>query len=217
MANFDSVVFDFDGTVADTGEGVFEGIRYAIRMEGLEQPDDIEIRKFIGPPLIDSFQKLYPGIDDDCVTRLLIHYRAKYSVEGIYKFRLYDGMENLLQALKDNGVKTGIASSKPEIFISHILKTCDLEKYFDVAVGANNNESVNSTKEALVRDARHRLGDDEKVLMIGDRKFDILGAHGAGIPCAAVLFGYGNKAEFEEFHADYIVENCEELKKIILE
>lgn len=215
MANFDSVIFDFDGTIADTGEGVFEGIRYAIRMEGLEQPDDIQIRKFIGPPLIDSFQKLYPGIEDDCVTRLLIHYRAKYSVDGIYKFSLYDGMAELLQTLKDNSVKTGIASSKPEMFISHILKTCDLEKYFDAAAGTSNDESIN-TKEAIVRDARHRLGDDEKVLMVGDRKFDIIGAHDAGVPCAAVLFGYGNREEFEEYKADYIAKDCNDLKKIIL-
>lgn len=214
MTNFDTVIFDFDGTVADTGEGIFECIRYAIRMEGLEQPNDTEMRRFIGPPLTYSFHKQFPEIDDDCVTRLLIHYRAKYSVDGIYKFKLYDGMEELLRSLRSAGVKTAVGSSKPEVFIEHIVKNSMLSDCFDATVGTSS-DTENSGKKAIITDAINRLGGSNKALMVGDRKFDIDGAHEAGIPCAAVLFGYGSREEFEEHNAEYIVDSCKQLEEII--
>lgn len=215
--NFDSVIFDFDGTVADTGEGVFESVRYAIRMEGLPQPSDKEIRSFIGPPLSESFHSFFPEIDDDRVTQLIIHYRAKYSVDGIYKFKLYDGMESLLERLRSAGVKIAIGSSKPEVFINHILETCGLKKYFDAAVGAQT-DSVGNDKADVVAEAIKRLSKlgASKPLMVGDRKYDIIGAHKCGLPCAGVTFGYGGVGEFEEYGADYIVNVCEEIDKIVI-
>ena len=217
MTGFDSVIFDFDGTVADTCEGVFECIRYAIDKEGLPQPPDSYMRKFVGPPFKMSFPECFPGIDDACVDRLIAFYREKYAVSGIYKFRLYDGMEELLGFLKENGIKAGIASSKPEIFINQLLDKCGLRKYFDVPVGAKS-EDAHPDKAEIVAEAKERLAKlgCTKPLMVGDRKFDILGAKAENVPCAAVLFGYGSREEFEEFGADYIVADCEELKKIII-
>ena len=214
---FDSVIFDFDGTVADTGVGVFQSIRYAIDKEGLPQPPDSEMRKFVGPPFKSSFPEFFPWIDDACVDRLIAWYRETYSVDGIYKFTLYDGMEELLQFLKDNGIKTGIASSKPEHFINQILDKCGLRKYFDVPVGAAS-ENVHPDKAEIVNAAKTRLAElgCTKPLMVGDRKFDIAGAKSENVPCAAVLFGYGSREEFEEYGADYIVADCEELRKIIV-
>lgn len=213
---FDSVIFDFDGTVADTGVGVFESIRYAIDKEGLPQPPDSYMNKFVGPPFKASFPECFPYIDDACVDRLIAYYRETYSVSGIYKFTLYDGMEELLQYLKDKGIKTGIASSKPEIFINQIMDKCGLRKYFDVPVGAQT-EDAHAGKAELVRAAVNRLNElgCTKPLMVGDRKFDIEGAKAENVPCAAVLFGYGSREEFEEYGADYIVADCEELKHII--
>lgn len=218
MSCYDSVIFDFDGTVADTGEGVFECIRYAIEKEGLPQPPDSYMNKFVGPPFKMSFPECFPGIDDECVDRLIAWYRELYSVSGIYKFRLYDGMEELLIALKENGIRTGIASSKPEMFINQILDKCDLRKYFDVPIGAKS-ENAHPDKAEIVAEAKERLArlGCSRPLMVGDRKFDIAGAKAEGVPCAAVLFGYGSREELEEYQADYIAANCEELKKIILE
>ena len=217
MNQFHTVIFDFDGTVADTGEGIFECIRYAVRMEGLPQPSEEELRKFIGPPLLDSFVRAYPDISLEQATQLVIHYRAKYSVDGIYKFRLYDGMLDLLEKLKKAGIRTAIGSSKPETFIKSILDSADLGQYFDVAAGSTPGVKE-CTKFMIISDALSRLGvsDLDGVLMIGDRKYDIDGAHEVGIPCAAVLFGYGSQAEFEEHQADYIVKDCKQLEEIIL-
>jgi phosphoglycolate phosphatase len=217
MVNFDSVIFDFDGTVADTGEGVFDSVRYAIRMEGLAQPSDEDIRKFIGPPLFESFHSEFPEIDDDRVQKLIIHFRAKYSVDGIYKFKVYDGMETLLDNLHRAGVKTAIASSKADTFINFILKNCGLAQYFDEAVGANMKYTA-SDKSGLVGEAleRMKVTDRNRVLMVGDRKYDIEGAHKQNVACAAVLFGYGNLEEFKEYKAEYIVKDCAELEKIIV-
>lgn len=216
MPAFDSVIFDFDGTVADTGEGVFESIRYAIDKEGLPQPPDGEMRRFVGPPFKQSFPECFPWIDEACVDRLIAYYREVYSVKGIYKFTLYDGMEELLQFLKNKGIKTGIASSKPEMFINQILDKCGLRKYFDVPVGAKS-ENVHPNKAEIVNAAKVRLAElgCTKPLMVGDRMFDIEGAKAENVPCAAVLFGYGSLEEFEEHGADYIVKDCDELKKII--
>ncbi|MDD6275545.1 MAG: HAD-IA family hydrolase [Clostridia bacterium] len=217
MNRFNTVIFDFDGTVADTGEGIFECIRYAVRMEGLPQPSEEELRRFIGPPLLDSFMRAYPEISPEQATQLVIHYRAKYSVDGIYKFRLYDGMIDLFKKLRENGIRTAIGSSKPETFIKCILDSADLGQYFDVAAGSTPGIQE-CTKAMIIRDALTRLEIDnpDGVLMIGDRKYDIDGAHEIGIPCAAVLFGYGSQEEFEEHKADYIVSDCKQLEKIIL-
>ncbi len=218
MPNFDCVIFDFDGTVADTGEGLFEGIRYAIRMEGLKQPTDAEMREFVGPPLTESFKRQFPEISDEQVNKLIIHYRAKYSVDGYYKFRLYDGMEDLLLTLKAEGIKTGIGSSKPQVFLDHILKTCDLEKFFDAPVGADS-DAITSKKE-IVEKAANILNEKfgcTKPLMVGDTKFDIIGARQAGVPSVGVTFGYGKVEELLIHGADYLADNCEDIKRIVFE
>ncbi|MBQ8574480.1 MAG: HAD-IA family hydrolase [Clostridia bacterium] len=217
MANFDCVLLDFDGTVADTSEGIFEGIRYGIRMEGLMQPSPEEMRTFIGPPLNVGFRNHFPEISDEQVDRLIIHYRAKYSVDGYYKFKLYDGMEDLLLTLKENGIKTGIATSKPQVFIDHIVKTCDLKKYFDVVVGAEA-DVLNGGKKGIIEKAFNLLKPYgcEKPLMVGDTKFDIIGAKDAGVPSVAVTFGFGSVDEMIVNGANYVAKNCEEIKDIVL-
>ncbi|MBO5421462.1 MAG: HAD-IA family hydrolase [Clostridia bacterium] len=217
MAKFDCVLLDFDGTVADTSEGIFEGIRYGIRMEGLPQPSPEDMRTFIGPPLNEGFRNHYPDISDEQVQQLIIHYRARYSVDGYYKFRLYDGMEDLLLTLRKEGIKTGIATSKPQVFIDHIAKTCDLEKYFDVIVGADADK-LDSGKKEIIEKAFNMLKPSgcEKPLMVGDTKYDILGAKNAGVPSVAVTFGFGSVDEMIVAGATYVAKNCEEIKNIVL-
>lgn len=218
MIFYDSVIFDFDGTVADTGAGVFSSVRYAIDKEGLPQPSDSVIRTFAGPPLFDSFHDTFPEIDDNCADRLIDYFRENYSAKGVYQFELYDGMENLLKELKESGIKTAIASSKPTHFIKQIIAYCGLDKYFDIPIGAQSDK-VDPNKTDIVRAAKERLSElgCSKPLMVGDRKFDILGAHSQNIPIAAVLFGFGSREEFEEYKAEYIVADCDELRKIIMD
>ena len=217
MSNFDAVLFDFDGTVADTGEGVFLCVRYAIDAHGLEQPSDEDIRKFIGPPMIVSYHTLYPQLNDDEVQSLMQSYREKYAEVGLYKYELYDGISELLKKLNENGIKTAVASSKPQEALENIIKVSGIDKYFDCIVGADRNYT-DSDKATIVEEAIKRTGvtDKSRVLMVGDRKYDIVGAHKAGIACAAVLFGYGSQEEFDEYRADYVVNSFKEVEKIVL-
>lgn len=217
MSNFDAVLFDFDGTVADTGEGVFLCVRYAIDAHGLEQPSDEEIRKFIGPPMIVSYHTLYPQLSNDEVQSLMQSYREKYAEVGLYKYKLYDDITELLKKLNENGIKTAVASSKPQEALQNIIKVSGIDKYFDCIVGADRNYT-DSDKATIVEEAIKRTGvtDKRRVLMVGDRKYDIVGAHKAGIACAAVLFGYGSQEEFDEYRADYVVKSFKEVEKIVL-
>ena len=217
MSKFDAVLFDFDGTVADTGEGVFFCIRKAIERFGLRQPTESEIRKFIGPPMVVSYKTLYPQLGDDEVQKLLVSFREDYVKTGLYKFRLYDGITELLKKLSESGIKTAVASSKPQKELERIITYSGIDKYIGAIVGADINYK-DSDKATIVEDAMKKLGveDKSRVLMVGDRKYDIVGAHKVGIACAAVLFGYGSREEFEEYKAEYIVESFEEVEKLVI-
>lgn len=215
MSNFDAVLFDFDGTVADTGDGVFACVRYAIDSYGLEQPSDSEIRKFIGPPMVTSYHALYPQLTDDEVMSLVNRFREKYKSDGLFNYRIYDGMLELLKKLRSNEIKTAVASSKPQEELERIIKASELCKYIDCIVGTDITYK-DSDKATIVGEAIKRLGADKsRVLMVGDRKFDIIGAHKIGIPCVAVLYGYGSREEFEECKAEYIVSSCDEIAKTV--
>lgn len=213
--NFDAVIFDFDGTVADTGKGIFGSIRYALNACSLPQLDEKSLRTFIGPPLHDSFKREC-GADDEMCVKLVAKYRENYAVKGIFEFELYPGMEELLKKLKAEGIVTGIASSKPEDFINIILNNTRLNKYFDFTSGSDPRY-VESDKTEIVKKCirKMKLPENSKILMVGDRLYDIVGAHNAGIKCAAVLFGYGNPEEFKKYKAEYIAKDVNELKNII--
>lgn len=217
MLNFDAVLFDFDGTVADTGEGVFCCVRHSIEVFGLEQPSDEDIRKFIGPPLLTSYHSFFPQLSDKELDEIVQCFRTEYDKFGKLKYRIYDGIEDLLKLLYKKGIKTAVASSKPQDFLEQILADSGIDKYFSSIVGASKGYN-DSDKASIVNTAIKNLGinNHKRVLMVGDRKFDIIGAKKVGVPCAAVLYGYGNREEFEEYKAEYIVENCNELAKIIL-
>ena len=216
MAKFDCVLLDFDGTVADTSEGIFEGIRYGIRMEGLPMPSPESMKTFIGPPLNEGFRNHFPEASGEQIEMMIIHYRAKYSVSGYYKFKLFDGMEDLLLTLRENGIKTGVATSKPQVFMDHIAKTCDLEKYFDVIVGAESDK-LDAGKKDIIEKAFNSLKVHgcEKPVMVGDTKFDIIGAREAGVPSIAVTFGFGSVDEMIVNGANYVAKNCEDIKNIV--
>ena len=213
--NFDAVIFDFDGTVADTGKGIFGSIRYALNACSLPQLDEKSLRTVIGPPLHDSFKREC-GADDEMCVKLVAKYRENYAVKGIFEFELYPGMEELLKKLKAEGIVTGIASSKPEDFINVILNNTRLNKYFYFTSGSDPRY-VESDKTEIVKKCirKMKLPENSKILMVGDRFYDIVGAHNAGIECAAVLFGYGNPEEFKKYKAEYIAKDVNELKNII--
>ena len=206
MARYDYVIFDFDGTVVDTGEGIVKSLQYSFEQMGREIPDMSDLKKFIGPPIHYSYTHFY-GVSEDEVGEYIKKYRERYKIKGIYESVLYDGMKELLSELRSRGVKLGIASSKPEHLIYSVADYLKITDMFDAIVGVKIDDSNHSTKTGLVLDAMKKQGakDKSRVLMVGDRCFDIDGASGAGVKSCGALWGYGNEEEFKAHNADFII------------
>lgn len=216
MATFDYVIFDFDGTVADTGEGILKSLQYSFTAMGDPAPDLSDLKKFIGPPVYYSYTHFY-GISEEKVDLYIKKYRERYREKGIYESEVYPGLENLIISLKEQNIKVGIASSKPESLIYSVADYLEITDMFDAIIGVKSDNSKHSTKAGLISRATEELGatDKDKVLMVGDRLFDIDGAHEAGVKCCAALWGYGNREEFEEHNADFIVEQPKDILKLL--
>ena len=215
MSRFDAVLFDFDGTVADTGKGIFGGVYHTLAHMGLEPPPEEKLRYFIGPPLHDSFQTVF-GFDAETSDAAVKKYREYYREKGMFELTFYDGMEELLVRLRVSGVKTGIASAKPDIFLKEIIARYQVDEFFDTIAGSDIN-SIHSDKAEIISAAIDGLGglDKSRVLMAGDRKFDIAGAKTAGVKSCGVLYGYGSRAELEEAGAEYLVKTPGEIFEIV--
>ena len=217
MRKYDYVIFDFDGTVTDTGEGILKSLQYSFEQMGDPVPDLSDLKKFIGPPIHYSFVTFY-GVKEEEVGKYIEKYRERYRKIGIYECCLYDGMLDTLKKLKENGVKIGIASSKPISLIYDVMNYLKITELFDAVVGTQFDDSNHSGKKDLVLQSMAELGADDKsrVLMVGDRYFDIDGAAGAGVDSCGVLFGYGNEQEFKEHGATYIVATAQEIVDIAI-
>lgn len=204
MKKFDILLFDLDGTLTDSQEGIFNCVEYALAAEKITVDDRASLRRFIGPPLVDSFMQFY-GFDRERAEKATAKYRERYSVTGIFENRVYEGIPEALEMLKKSGKRLGVATSKPEIYAVRIIEKFGLARYFEVITGAELDGRRNSKAEVIAECLR-RFGDPDKntVLMIGDRKHDILGAKKCGIKSAGVRFGYADKDELENVGADFI-------------
>ncbi len=212
--SFKAAIFDLDGTIMDSGEGIVRSVGYALDKMGVTDYDERTNYRFIGPPLIDSFMEYY-SMNEEEAARAVAYYRERYSVTGIYEAHMYDGVRELLFELKERGVKLYIGSSKPEKFVRMILEKQGILDLFDFVAGATFDESRNNKEQVLTYLFEQEEIDKNSAVMIGDRHHDIEGAHYVGIPCIAVLYGFGNEAEFLEHGAEYIAADTEEILKII--
>ena len=178
--------------------------------------DRTALRPFIGPPLGESFQ-VYYGLSKEESEQAIKYYRERFSVKGLYENEVYEGVEKMLQDLKESGKKLILATSKPEKFTMLILEHFDLLKYFDFVAGATMDGS-RGEKADVIRYALEISGIEDKTeaIMVGDRKFDILGAKENGLASIGVLYGFGDREELTEAGADYIVERAEDIVKVLL-
>ncbi len=201
---YEYVLFDLDGTITDPREAIREGVCYALENLGyVVDKDTLDL--FIGPPLMESFQGFY-DMPKDVAEKAVDLYRIHYRKYGVCKNDLYDGIKEVFIELKKRGKKLILATSKPEVFSIDILKQFDLLKYFDFISGATLTFE-RTTKSEIIKYAldNMHISNMKKVIMIGDRKYDIEGAREFGIETIAVLYGYGNINEFVEHKAKYIV------------
>jgi phosphoglycolate phosphatase len=208
-------LFDLDGTLTDPGIGITNSVAYALKKFDIEVADKSELFKFIGPPLQNSFQEYYNFTEEQSVLAVQ-YYREYFKDKGIYENIVYDGVIELLSALKRENKSIILATSKPQEFAIRILDYFELSKYFDSIVGATMDGS-RSDKADVIRYAleKNKITDLSQALMIGDRKYDIIGAKKNCIASVGVLFGYGDRAELEAAGANYIVENPLEIVRFL--
>ncbi len=212
---YEYVFFDLDGTLTDPFIGITSSVKYALNKFGIEVKDLKDLAIFIGPPLYDSFTKFYHMSDEEAKIAIK-YYRERYEVTGWMENYVYEGIYTLLETLKNKGYKLVVATSKPENTTNFILKHFDLLKYFDFVAGATL-DGTRIHKDQVIKHAIDSLNilDTSKVIMVGDRKFDVLGAKEYNIETIAVEYGYGNKKEFIESGAKYIVKNVLDILGII--
>ena len=211
---YNTILFDLDGTLTDSGAGITRSAAYAIeRMGGSALPQEI-LDRFVGPPLVASFME-YAGMSENDALRATEIYRERYSTIGWRENRLYAGMAPLLRALKARGAYLGIASAKPEIFVRRIAERFGFAQFFDSIVGITM-ENTHADKTELLEQALPEGCDRATAAMVGDRLYDMQAAKKLGLAAVGVLFGYGNREELEQSGADAIAESVAHLREILL-
>ena len=210
-----AIFFDLDGTLTDSGEGIINCAALALEHFGLPVPSREEMRVFVGPPLDQTFIKF--GVPADKTKEAIDVFRSRYVVVGKFENFPYPGIHQVLQNLKEQGHRLFVATSKPEVFSVRILERFGLDKYFEVISGAMLHPPKGYGKADVIREAlkRANISDLDGVVMVGDRKHDIIGAHTVGIPAIGVLYGYGDREEHASCGADHIVESVSELKELL--
>lgn len=183
-----SILFDLDGTLTDSGEGIMNCAVYALSHFGIEAPPKDQLRTFVGPPLTHSFAKF--GVPKDQLEEAIRLYRRRYIPIGRFENRPYPGIRELLEKLRADGHKLYVATSKPEGMSIEILEYFGLAQYFDLICGASTDLSRNS-KEAVIAHLLSQCGTQENAIMVGDTAFDVIGAKEHGIPTVGVSWGYG--------------------------
>ena len=190
MLTYDAVIFDLDGTLTDSRPGIFACTEYALKKMGLPVPPEETLRRFLGPPLAESYMK-YCGMTEEQASYATDLYRERYIPIGWKENSVYPRIRALLSALKERGAYLAVATGKPEHTSVDILRYFDLLQYFDAVAGPTPGE-LHADKGTLIRRV---LPEGRKSVMIGDIAGDIKGAQDAGIDSIAALYGYGDKAE----------------------
>jgi len=207
-----SILFDLDGTLTDSGEGIINCAALALEHFGLPVPSREAMRVFVGPPLSETFQKF--GVPADKVDEAIAVYRSRYIPIGKFENTPYPGIRQLLETLQQHGHRLYVATSKPEGMSIDILEHFDLAKYFTRICGAALDMSRNS-KEAVIAYLLQESGEADNMIMVGDTVFDIIGAKAHGIPGIGVSWGYGETADMEAAGAVAIAHSTEELLQLL--
>ena len=212
-----NVIFDLDGTVSDSGEGIMRSAAYALNAFGFEVSDYRELSFFVGPPLLYTFTKMY-GVSEDKARKMIEKYRERYNDIGAYENELYPGVKECLIKLREEGYTIALGSSKPEHMCRKILEHFGILDLFDEVTGSTPDGAIDSKSEVLCELIRRR-GDDPRFLaesvLVGDTHFDVDGAMDIGMSCIGVSFGYGEAGELKDLGAVAVADSFEEIYDIV--
>jgi phosphoglycolate phosphatase len=214
MSEYKLILFDLDGTLTDPKEGIINSVQYALRQFGVEEKEE-NLLSFIGPPLQESFAEQF-GWDEEQVTQAITYYREYFSQKGMIENEVYEGIPQLLERLLEEGKILVVATSKPTVFAEQIMEHFQLSPYFSSVVGSNLDGTRRDKAEIIAYILKnYSQFAREEIIMIGDRKHDIIGAHKTGVSSVGVEWGYGPRLELEEAKATYIVSSIEELQSLL--
>ena len=208
------ILFDFDGTVYDTLEGITKSVKYALRKHGWDEELG-ELRCFAGPPLVDMFMERY-GVDRALGEQMTREFRERYKPVGIYESRVFPGVKELLIALRQAGKRIGLATSKPERMARELLARENMLELFDVVAGSEEAGNNNAKWQVICRAMEALDARLEDTILVGDTKYDVAGAQRVGIPCVGVSYGYAAPGELEAAGAVAVLPDCPALLQYLL-
>lgn len=209
-----TILLDLDGTIADSFCGIANSILYSLDKLGIDAPPRESLRSFVGPPLLDEFKRRF-GLNDETAREAVRLYREYYPQKGIYEQTMIADTVELLTALKTEGYRICLATSKPHEYAEKILGYFKIENYFDEVFGATMDGKI-SDKAQIIRLALEGTGAaPDECVMVGDRFHDVDGAHKCGVKCIGVLSGYGSRKELEDCGADFIAERLSDIPRIL--
>ena len=211
---FQHIFFDLDGTLTDPAPGITNAIIYARKKWGLDPGENKDYYKFIGPPMPKSYEEFW-GFSPEDARRFLADYREYFGDVGLFENEVYPGIPALLEDLKAHGRHLYVATTKPTGFSLRIMERFGLAPYFDIVSGSDPEKD--DTKADVIRFARDTCAVDmSAAVMVGDRLYDVEGAHICSIPCIGVSYGYGGREELTAAGADYLADTVEDLRRILL-
>lgn len=210
---YKNIIFDMDGTLVNTYEGIFNSYQYVATKMGLDFGGDEFVKKAIGAPLKNVFLREFHLSEQQAVEAVRI-YRSYYQKKGKNEACLYDGMANVLKLLKEQGYKICVATLKNENFAKDIVNALGIAKYFDVVYGIDDNDAY--TKADLIRKCiKFVEGKKEESILVGDSEYDFLGSKEAGIDFLAVTYGFGFKDTIQNREIKNIASKCEDIMKYV--
>ena len=210
-----AVLFDLDGTISNSKEGITKCVQYALESFGIIEPDLDKLSVFIGPPLVDSFMKYY-NFTEEQAKEATAKYRERYTPIGVHETHMYPNSRECIEELRRRGYVIGMASSKPENYCKVVLEDFGIIDLFDDIVGATMDGRL-SSKESVLEEVFRRWGHFRKdeICLIGDTMYDVNGANYTGIPCVAVTFGFGDANEMREAGAVALIDDLMELPDVL--
>lgn len=214
MNNYQHILFDLDGTLTDPQEGIINSVQYALKRWDIKK-ENKDLLYFIGPPLHKSFEEIL-GSETEAFKAVDV-YREYYSVKGIFENKLYDGIPELLETLNKNNKTLHVATSKPTLFAEQILHHFNIHKYFKTVIGSNM-DGTRTEKNEIIHEIvkQYPKYSQNQFIMIGDRKYDIIGARLHNIASIALTFGYGTKEELEQEKPTYIAQKVSDLYQLLV-
>ncbi len=213
--DFKYIFFDLDGTLTESHTGIINSICYSLDKLGVTRYDRADLYKFIGPPLTDCYKAVF-GFSEEKALEALYLYREYYAETGMFQNKVYDGIPQLLDSLRNNGKQLFVATSKPEEMAKEILEHFSLTQYFNGIYGSTLDET-RTDKTSVIGYALQETGITErnKTVMVGDRKFDVIGAAANEIKCIGVLYGYGSREELNAAGAYRLADTITGLQKML--